>query len=71
MPLKDNEAKVMSCRVSLDDEKRVHAVAAELTKRAKGAPITTSAVMGILVLRSLDALEQELGLASKQTKKSA
>jgi hypothetical protein len=62
--------KVTGIRVSSDVDQRVQAVAAELSRRAAGVPITITAAMTKVILSGLDALEAELGLkpAAKKTK---
>ncbi len=65
MSRKVTDTKIVACRLATEVEQRVQSVAAELSRRAAGAPITVSVVMGILVQRGLAQLEPELGLDSE------
>jgi hypothetical protein len=71
MSRKIPDSKVTACRLSTSVEQRVQAVAAELSRRAIGAPVTISVAIGLLVSRGLDALEPELGISSKPAAKKS
>lgn len=64
MSRKVTDTKIVACRLATDVEQRVQTIAAELSRRAIGAPVTVSVAMGILVQRGLAQVEAELGLDS-------
>lgn len=65
MSRKIPDSKIVACRLAIDVEQRVQAVAAELSRRAVGAPVTVSVAMGIIVQRGLAQLEPELSLVPR------
>lgn len=63
--LPDVPTKIVGTRLPVELEARAQQVARELSRLARGAPITLSAAMNIIVAKGLDTLEPELGIDRK------
>ena len=61
------ETKPVGTRLPVELEQRAQRVAAELSKQARGVPVTLSAALHLIIERGLDAMEIEVGIA-KATK---
>lgn len=69
--LPDVPTKIVGTRLPVELEARAQCVAKELSRLARGAPITLSAAMNIIIAKGLDTIEPELGIVRTKAKKSA
>jgi hypothetical protein len=65
MPLGDGRSLIVQTRLTVPDHERMMAVAAALTRVAHGLRLQRAEVARLAILKGLDVLEAELGLAPK------
>jgi len=62
---KNGPRKLTGVKFAPDLQVRIDAIASELSSRAGGVALTTSAIITEITKRGLDAIERELGLKKK------